>query len=174
MTVRYAAYGSNLHPLRLGGRVGMARLLGTGAIDDFALRFHKRGNLDGSGKCNIVEQRGSQVYVAIYEIEPDAVAVLDEAEGLGNGYEKMEIRSEDFGRCTLYRAQDSHVDDALLPFTWYKALVLAGCEYHDFPEEYVASVMSVGDVVDSDTERHMHHMKMVERFRSIRFSETRT
>ena len=39
----YAAYGSNLHPVRLSARVRAARLLGAGSVTGWELRFNKRG-----------------------------------------------------------------------------------------------------------------------------------
>ena len=47
----YFAYGSNLHPTRLGDRAPSVELVGTAVLEGHALRFHKRG-ADGSGKCN--------------------------------------------------------------------------------------------------------------------------
>ena len=164
--MKYAAYGSNLHPLRLEQRVGPVRLLGTGAIDDFALRFHKRGNLDGSAKCNIVEHTGSQVFVAVYDVADAAMARLDEAEGVGNGYERVEIGSEEFGRCAFYFAQASHIDDTLKPFTWYRDLVVAGCRWHGFPADYVETIMGIEAVADPDPERHALHESLMRELQS--------
>ena len=49
----YLAYGSNLHPVRLTERVPSARFLGLTSLFGYQLRFHKRHEPDGSGKCNM-------------------------------------------------------------------------------------------------------------------------
>ena len=161
MSVRYAAYGSNLHPLRLQARVGMARLLGTSVLKDTILRFHKRGNIDGSGKCNFIKHPGECLHLAVYELPKAAIAVLDEAEGAGFGYERSDIRLEGFGECMTYRAQPSHIDETLEPFTWYKALVLAGCRYHRFPGTYIEAIAATPAAADLDPDRHAFHLQLL-------------
>ena len=45
------SYGSNKCSPRLPARVPSALSVGTGYVRGFALRSHKRGRLDGSGKA---------------------------------------------------------------------------------------------------------------------------
>lgn len=161
MPLKYAAYGSNLHPFRLRERTGEAALLGTAAADGLALRFHKRGSVDGSGKCNIIEARDSHVYVAIFEISRAGVDVLDIAEGVGAGYERSWIELDGFGRCLTYRAQESHIDESLTPFDWYKDLVLAGCRYHGFPAAYIEAIETAAALPDPDSERRDVHLELL-------------
>jgi len=168
MTINYAAYGSNLHPLRLAKRLGEVKHLGTGRMDDFALRFHKRGNIDGSGKCNFIEHAGSCVCLAIYRLPEKVIETLDALEGVGNGYEKTEILSEDYGRCLIYRAEASHIDDDLAPFTWYKDLVLEGCRYHQFPDEYIETVANVPAIADPEHDRTRRYAELVEALQASR------
>lgn len=162
MKIHYVAYGSNLHPLRLRARVGDAPLLGTAALENHEVRFHKRGNIDGSGKCNLVQRSGKRAYVAVYELSEKGAELLDEAEGLGNGYERATIEVSGFGRSMTYRAQETHIDDSLAPFTWYKDLVLAGCRYHRFPETYLESIEAIPAVRDPDPDRHALHRRLIE------------
>jgi gamma-glutamylcyclotransferase len=160
--LKYAAYGSNLHPVRLMKRTGTARLLGTGIVDGLALRFHKRGNIDGSGKCNIVEQSEDRVCMAIFEIPNSGMAALDVEEGVGSGYARSSVDVSGFGPCLTYRAQASHIDDELLPFSWYKDLVLAGCRLHGFPNEYIEAIEAVEAMTDPDPARHSLHVRLLE------------
>jgi len=83
----YAAYGSNLHPVRLRKRVPSAELMGFAVVANWELRFHKRGS-DGSGKCNIAAAAGDSVCFAIFKIEPLERSLLDKVEGLGHGYDE--------------------------------------------------------------------------------------
>ena len=152
--MKYAAYGSNLHPERLQQRTGPVELLGTGRVEGLALRFHKRGNIDGSGKCNVIEQAGSSVYMAVFELPDSSIKKLDEAEGLGTGYEHGRIYVPDHGVCMTYYAQAKHIDDSLLPFDWYKDMVLAGCRFHRFPDDYIREIEAIPAVTDPDPDRH--------------------
>ncbi|MGC1306174.1 MAG: gamma-glutamylcyclotransferase family protein [Phormidesmis sp.] len=161
----YAAYGSNLHPVRVQQRTPTAQLLGTGAIANMALRFHKRGYRDFSGKCNIVWGQGYTVHVAIYEIPTAEMRSLDQHEGVGSGYDRALIHVDGFGKCVTYMASATHTDEALSPFTWYKALVLVGCEKLAFPSRYIETIRAVPAVRDFDCDRHEHHMNLVKKCR---------
>lgn len=158
----YAAYGSNLHPFRLQQRTPSARLVGTGAIAHYTLRFHKRGYRDFSGKCNLIQQREKTAYVAIYDIDKSEVPLLDDAEGAGAGYDRTRITVDGFGDCMIYLAASEHIDDSLLPFSWYKALVIAGCERLAFPSFYIKRIRAVADVRDLECDRHNLHMNLIE------------
>ena len=149
--MKYAAYGSNLHPIYLKKRISSARLIGTGFLPDRSLRFHKR-SVDGSGKCNIFSG-DSGVYIAIFDISIMDKGVLDEIEGLGSGYSEVLLSVPGFGDCYSYVAKESHIDDALVPFDWYKELVLVGAREHRFPEEYLNEIDAIAACPDSDSSR---------------------
>lgn len=154
--VLYLAYGSNLFAPRLLARAPRARAVGQLALKDWDLRFHKRSWRDGSAKCDIVRDAGSTVHAAVYDLGEDGRGGLDAAEGLGNGYREMRLTASLAGRelpVFTYVAQPSHVDSSLLPFSWYRDLVLAGARRHGFPPAYVDRLASVPTVEDPDRER---------------------
>lgn len=157
----YAAYGSNLHPFRLQQRTPSARLVGTGAIAHYALRFHKRGYRDFSGKCNLISHPNSTAYVAIYDIPTSEMDLLDLAEGAGAGYDRTTLNVAGFGDCIIYLAAAPHIDEKLRPFSWYKALVLAGCERLAFPKSYADKIRVIKPIADLECDRHRIHMKLV-------------
>ena len=160
--IKYAAYGSNLHPIRLSDRVPSAKLLGRGILEGRALRFHKRSK-DGSGKCNIINFDKQQVYVAVYEIDEPEKPLLDNTEGVGYGYRTEEVKVVGFGRCFTYIAEDSHIDDSFKPYTWYKELVLVGCEKLELPMPYIDRIREVDADVDLEKQRHTKYMELVAR-----------
>jgi len=160
----YAAYGSNLHPMRLGERVPSARLLGTAALPGWGLRFHKR-SVDGSGKCNLVPAAGA-AHVAVYEMAAAERGRLDRAEGLGVGYRIEQIDVAGFGECFTYLAMASHIDDSLRPYTWYRELVRLGCEHLGFPRPYIDGIAAIPAEPDPDRVRHAAQMALARRARS--------
>lgn len=168
-TVLYAAYGSNLHPQRLQARTASAQLLDTAYLSDWSLRFHKR-SIDRSGKCSI-EMGSSGVHVAVYEMNAADKALLDGIEGAGEGYVAATIEVPGFGHCATYLAAESHVDDALVPYDWYRELVLLGCRHLALPDDYVRRIERVTVRPDPEPERHAANWRIVE---MLRESHTQT
>jgi hypothetical protein len=163
----YAAYGSNLHPVRLQRRVSSASLVGTCLLPGHDLRFHKIGRLDGSGKCSIVSgEKG--VYLAVFEIEESQQSALDRVEGLNQGYNAVYFKTEEFGRCFSYVADASAIDNTKKPMDWYKEMVLLGCRVNEFPIDYVRQIENVPSIVDPDRVRAARQWGIVEELRRAR------
>ena len=160
----YAAYGSNLHPRRLRGRVSSAKLIRCFASPNWRLRFHKR-SVDGSAKCNIVPSDQS-VYFAIFDIDAEEKPLLDGVEGLNKGYEETTIVFPEYGECFTYVASKSHIDEGLMPYSWYKELVLVGLEYHQVPVEYLETIRAIEHQVDTDKRRREEKMALVASLRN--------
>ena len=127
---------------RLTERTPSARLLGTEFLAGWSLHFHKRSDRDGSGKCNI-RRFGDGIHLAIYEIKLAEKPALDRIEGLGIGYDEFAIDVPNFGSCSTYTARASHIDDNLVPFDWYKEMVVIGCHTHEFPDTYSSRIRAV-------------------------------
>ena len=155
----YAAYGSNLHPVRLTRRLASAELIGTAHLAHWSLRFHKRSR-DHSGKCSIVSGDGG-VHFAIFDISAEDKLVLDDIEGLGQGYSAVSLDIPGFGSCASYVAEELYIDDSLRPYDWYKELVVAGAKFHGFPDQYVAQIESVPASEDPDAQRQHRQWQLV-------------
>lgn len=156
----YAAYGSNLHPLRLGRRLAKAELVGTSFLPDWSLQFHKR-SVDGSGKCSIRPGEDG-VHVAVFHIHGADKIKLDRIEGLGEGYDEISLQLEEFGTCFAYTARETHIDNSLLPYAWYKELVLLGARALAFPAAYTKRIQSIRARQDPDPGRHQEMWDLVE------------
>jgi len=148
------AYGSNLHPVRMGRRCPGARLLGCGVLPGWRLAFRKRGQ-DGSAKGDAVWTGRPEdgLWVAAYALSAVDKARLDYAEGLGRGYREETVRGVVGGAergGSLYVAEGAAVDGALRPFEWYRAMVAAGAAYHGFPPAYQTAIRSVPAAPDLD------------------------
>lgn len=158
--LRYAAYGSNLHPARLRLRIRSARCIGNGFVPGWSLRCHKRSK-DGSAKFNIVAG-GEGVYVAIFEVSADDKITLDQIEGVGAGYLASSLLVPEVGRCATYVAEDSYIDESLRPYEWYKQLVVLGAHAQRFPEHYQQMIDEILARKDPDEGRRVANERIVQ------------
>lgn len=147
-TVDYFAYGSNLSRSRITrpDRAPSALSIAIGRLPGHTLRFHKRGRLDGTGKCNAFRTGAAsdRVFGVIYRVTTTERDLLDRAEGEGDGYRRRWVRlSTDQGSAEAftYVAERGHIDEALRPLPWYLALVIEGAREHGLPEWYVEGMI---------------------------------
>jgi gamma-glutamylcyclotransferase len=158
--IHYLAYGSNLHPYRLRERIPSSQIMGIVELEGYRLAFHKRGQ-DGSGKCNLVsvDKPGAKIFGVLYEMHIDEKPLLDAYEGEGYRTEAINVilfgkRYESFA----YIAEDSHIDERIRPYHWYKELVLLGAEYHHLPGDYIDNILEIESDNDPDpTRTEQHH-----------------
>ena len=156
----YFAYGSNLHPLRLGLRTPSCRPLGVAGLSGYALRFNIRSDGDGSAKANAhyTGDERDRLLGIVYGIEPDDIPVLDRIEGLGpRGYrvvrERVALERTPL-EVFLYAARVTVDDSAIEAWTWYRDLVWHGARWNGFPSDYLDRIARVPAAPDPDAERH--------------------
>ncbi len=141
---------------RLRGRVPGAERLGVFNLEQHDLRFHKISN-DGSGKCDAfhTENPTDSVIGALFEISRREKPVLDEAEGLGYGYEEKIVKVQnDAGElieAVTYYA--TRIDPSLKPYSWYLNHVIVGAKETNVPEQYLKDIQSTESIEDMDTKR---------------------
>ena len=157
------AYGSNMLTVRLRERCPSVLPLGIAELPGFDLLWHKKSR-DGSGKCDIVktDQPGVSVFGVLFEIARTEKAELDKAEGLGSGYDETQIQvwlGSDRSTVNAYVA--TATDLALKPYTWYRALTVAGAKEHGLPADYVARLEAVPADQDPVQERHDKYMSLI-------------
>ncbi|MCH8992617.1 MAG: gamma-glutamylcyclotransferase [Acidobacteria bacterium] len=90
-------------------------------------------------------------------------ARLDTAEGLGRGYRDPQVRIETaHGMLTAfaYVATPDAVDATLVPFDWYRDLVVAGARESGLPDPYVTALASVTAICDPDSVRANRHRRL--------------
>lgn len=159
-TIRYLAYGSNLHPARIGARLGPIPKLGTTALPGWGLRFHKFSE-DGSGKCNLAADPKSMAYGTVYELSSESKQRLDAIEGVGQGYRDTRIVLPEFGEAWVYLAEPTHIDEVLQPYDWYHAFVLRGAELNQFPSAYIDQIRRVHTNQDPDENRRTDNQSIL-------------
>ncbi len=163
--IKYFAYGSNLHPVRLQQRVPSCRFLDVAKLSGYQLKFHKL-HPDGSGKCSVLFTGDEQhhLFGVVYSISASDKSLLDRAEGVGHGYDVTELSlTGNTGAHTAftYVANDDYIDDSLQPYPWYKALVVTGATRHQLPDDYIARLELVDTIDDADEQRIDLHMEIV-------------
>lgn len=161
----YFGYGSNMLTPRLQDRIPSAEPVGKAVLPGHALRFHKRSR-DGSGKCNIVPtaRAESSVYGIVFDVSSADLDALDEAEQRGRGYERQDVTvhaSSSRIDAFAYAAQPAYVDDALFPYDWYHALVVAGARQHELPSSYVDQIVSVRSYPDPNQTRRRQYRTLL-------------
>ena len=86
--------------------------------------------MDKSGKCNaFASGNDNSVIGVLFSFDPAERAKLDEAEGVGSGYEHAMVTViNEKGRrrkVLTYLATPDYIEDNLKPYGWYKDFVLA-------------------------------------------------
>lgn len=156
MLLNYFAYGSNMSLARLRSRVSSARSLGMGILEQHQLRFHKISK-DGSAKCDafLTGDPSHQVFGVLYTIEAGQKPLLDEVEGVGQGYEEKVITINDTGGnlSSAFTYYATHIDDTLSPYSWYLNHVLIGAKEGSLPKGYIAELNAVITNDDQDLQR---------------------
>jgi hypothetical protein len=162
----YFAYGSNMLSARLRERTPSARPLGVARLEGHVLRWHKAGR-DGSGKCDIVAAATPLAHVqgVVYEVALADKPQLDAAEALGVGYAEVETVVHLAGAALRARAYAAlQTDPAVLPYDWYKALVVGGACEHGLSADYVAALQAVPARPDPDADRAARHFALAAPF----------
>jgi gamma-glutamylcyclotransferase len=154
-TVSVFAYGSNMLSARLRERAPSARVVSTGKLIGYELRWHKRSR-DGSGKCSVTEtgQPNNLVWGVVFEMRSEEKADLDRVEGLGQGYgeRKVQVIIPD-GRLPAMVYFATSINPGARPYDWYRELVVGGAREHRLPEDYIRGLESVGIIKDLDESR---------------------
>ena len=165
--VIYIAYGSNMlsRRFRHPGRMPAAVARGVAAASGVRVRFHKRG-VDGSGKCTLVDADDSAgAWGVLFEVTERDLETLDRVEGVhlgGYARESISVRVQDGSivAAVTYIGQEPFIDDTLVPYDWYRELVVEGAREHGLPADYVDELKQTSSRPDPDRDRaaEMHRL----------------
>lgn len=165
ITMLNFSYGSNMLSRRITQRVPSAYAVGTAVLHGHVLRWHKAGQ-DGSAKCDVVATGSAddRVHGVVYALSAVEKHLLDAAEGLGRGYdEKAVVLESASGAISAWTYHATVIDTTLLPFKWYKALVVAGAVEHGLPARYIGQLQAIPAVEDGDAARAQRHWALLPR-----------
>jgi len=160
-TFTYFSYGSNMLAKRLKKRCSSARFIGAAYIKGQTLAFSKKSE-DCSGKTTVVQtdDNDAVLYGILYEINVKELDTLDNYEGPGyNKNREFVVQRMDSGEkitTTTYIASSSATNPDLLPYDWYKDLVVAGARQGNLPEFYISWLENFPSKSDLDKTRKSH------------------
>jgi len=105
----------------------------------------------------------------VFEICEKDKLKLDVIERLGNGYADRTITIPGFGNCSTYVAEDSHIDNNLQPYDWYREMVLLGCQRLGFPVAYRLQISQTVANIDPHPGRRKKNLQIVRMLQNERF-----
>lgn len=170
--MKYFAYGEMMFSARLQKVVPNAICLGTAKVMGYKLYFHNRGHDDPSGKCNIVPVKDPccEVYGVVYEIGQRDRYLLDKDQSLGCGNQDVTLKvfpvdnaSDSNGWFAFtYIAHKENIFEDLVPYHWYKEMVLSGAREHNLPAEYIHHLEQYAVTYDPNVQRANRQKRYLE------------
>lgn len=161
------AYGSNMNLNRLTKRIPSAVKVSNASLSGYKLVCNKVSKKDDSAKANIIQtdNLADLVWGVLFTIDNDQKRLLDEAEGLGKGYNEDTLTFFDETNYSytaqVYLADSNFIDNTLLPYDWYKEFIVSGAIQNKLPAEYIAQLQSISCVRDHDEERRMKNYSIL-------------
>jgi hypothetical protein len=137
----YAAYGSNMDPVRMLARAPHSPASGVGWLMHWRLTFGGE-DLGWEGSLTtVVEEQGSQVFVALYDLTDSDEAALDDWEGSDLGlYTKIRLRVATLEGDVTAWLYVLNAYEGGLPSARYLGLMADAAEAAGAPDDYVADL----------------------------------
>jgi gamma-glutamylcyclotransferase (GGCT)/AIG2-like uncharacterized protein YtfP len=137
----YAAYGPNMDPRLMSERCPHSPLEGTGWLLGWRLTFGgEEFGWDGA-LATIVEDHFEQVFVAMFDVTDEDVALLDEWQSVGTGlYRKTRVRIATMNGEELAWTYVLDAYEGGLPSASYLGILADAAEAADAPADYVSAL----------------------------------
>ena len=134
----YAAYASNLDPVRMGERCPHSPLQGTGWLVGWRLTFGG-AELGWDGALpTLVEDPLGSVFVAVYDVTPEDAGLLDGWEGGDFGlYRKARVRVQTLEGEKVAWVYVLDAYEGGLPSAGYVSMLADAAEAAGAPDDYV-------------------------------------
>lgn len=140
----YFAYGSNLHLRQFRRRCPGSTPLKRARLPGYRLAFKRYSKTRKGGVADVVEDAGSEVWGALYEIDGACLDALDRFEEAPRAYRRDTVRvTDDDGvelEAFIYFANKT---GDFAPSRQYLGLIINGARDHNLPEEYIESLQAV-------------------------------
>lgn len=137
----YAAYGTNLDPLRMASRCPHSPLHATGWLQGWRLTFGGEDHGWDGAMATVVEDPFEQVFVAVYDVTDEDVAALDGWESADTGlYRKVRVRVSTLSGEVVAWIYVLDAFEGGLPSATYLGMLADAAEAGDAPDDYVAAL----------------------------------
>jgi gamma-glutamylcyclotransferase (GGCT)/AIG2-like uncharacterized protein YtfP len=137
----YAAYGTNLDPLRMGERCPHSPLRTTGWLTGWRLTFGGEEHGWDGALATIVEDPLEQVFVAVYDISRHDERALNGWEAADQGlYRKVKVRVSTMTGELVTWAYVLDAYEGGLPSASYLGVLADSAEAADAPADYVTAL----------------------------------
>lgn len=142
------------------------QVLQLGYVEGYKLYFHRYSESLSGGKANMIRVDDSEqkVYGLLIEVPPRQKYLLDEASSLGYGVQETSVKvmTEQGAQFALtYVCHKDNVMEDLVPFSWYKDLLVAGAKNHQLPLEYIHHLENYASQVDQNSEREAYYRSLL-------------
>lgn len=139
----YAAYGSNMDPGQMLSRCPHSPAAGTGWLNGWRLTFGAEELGWDGALAMVVPAPASQVFVALYDLSPRDLAVLDYWEGADTGlYTKIRLRVATLDGDALASVYVLNGYEGGLPSARYLGLIAEAAQAAGAPDDYVRELRS--------------------------------
>ncbi|MBE7188014.1 gamma-glutamylcyclotransferase [Jatrophihabitans endophyticus] len=139
----YAAYGSNMDPEQMLQRCPHSPHAGVGWLPGWRLTFGGEEHGWDGALPMICPDPAGQVFVALYEVSPQDLVVLDQWEGADTGlYSRISLRVSTLEGDLLATAYVLDGYEGGLPSARMIGLISEAAEASGAPDEYVAELRS--------------------------------
>jgi len=137
----YAAYGSNMDPEQMLERCPHSPAAGTGWLSGWRLTFGGEEHGWDGALAMVVPDPSSAVFVALYDLSPYDLAVLNYWEGADVGlYNKVKLRVSTLDGDVVAWVYLLDGYEGGLPSARYLGLIAEAAEAAGAPDEYVAEL----------------------------------
>ncbi len=142
MSPLYFAYGSNMAAEEMEAWSADHRLLGAARLDGYRLGLRRRSIRWQAGVLDLVPSPGEEVWGVLYELPKEALARLDEKEGAGFAYRRIEVEPLlDGARRPAVAYEVIDKEPVEVPCTPdYAALVTAAARERGLPAAWLAEL----------------------------------
>ena len=139
----YAAYGSNCDPAQMLQRCPHSPAAGTGWLEGWRLTFGGEDLGWEGALATVVQDEGSRVFVALYDLTDADAAALDGWEGADSGvYRTLKVRVHTLDRDELTWIYVLDGYEGGLPSARYLGVLADAAEAAGAPDDYVAELRS--------------------------------
>lgn len=134
----YAAYGTNLDPLRMAERCPHSPLRTTGWLQGWRLTFGGEEHGWDGALATIVQDPFEQVFVALYDITPEDERLLDGWESADTGlFRKTKVRVSTMNGDEVVWVYVLDAHEGGLPSASYIGVLADAAESAGAPDDYV-------------------------------------